>query len=100
APPRLDVLVEAVVGDVQLAVGEPGAVRGVPLEALRRRPGPGEELLGEPGPERLVVALGLLVDARVADDRLRAEPLGWGEGAALVEQRLDRGLGVLRRHGL
>src|SRR4029450_5330758 len=98
ATPRLDVLVEAVPGDVELAIGEPGAVRWVPLERLRGLLHPGDELVGETGPEAFEVVLGPAIDLVVRDDRVRAELLGGRKGPRLVEQRLDRGLRVLRFH--
>ena len=82
APARLDVPVEAVPGDVQLAVGEPGAVRRIPLEALRRLAGPADELVCEAHPESLGVALRLLVDGVVADERAAPELVGRRERRA------------------
>ena len=99
ASPGLDVAVEAVPGDVQLAVGEPGAVGRVPLEPLGRLLEPVDELVRETAPERLGILVGSTVDGVVCDDRLSGELLRRREGSLLVEQGFDCGLCVLGFHG-
>src|SRR3712207_7686840 len=65
----LDVAVQAVVGDVELAADEPLGERRVrPIEDLRPWLVPGQGL-GLARPEALVVPLGLLVDPRVRPER-------------------------------
>ena len=88
----LDVAIQAVVGDVQLAVLEPLVERGVRL--VQRPLGllvPVEELLGLPGPKALQVALGLLVERPVLDQRLLAKLLG-GRKPLHLEQRRELAL--------
>ncbi len=63
ALPGFHVAVEAVLRDVQLAVGEPLRVRRLPLEDLRERLPP-EEGPGVLGPEALEVLVRPLVDRR------------------------------------
>src|SRR5436190_1501502 len=71
----LHVAVDAVVGDVELAAHEPLGVGWVgPVEHLVPLLLPFERL-GLLGPEALVVAVGLLVDRLVRDQRLLAEVL-------------------------
>jgi hypothetical protein len=91
----LDLLVEAVVGDVQLAVGEPRAMRGIPLERLRRLFEPRDELAVELAPEPFEVLVRPLVDTLVRDDRAGSEVLRGRERALLLEESLDGSLGVL-----
>jgi hypothetical protein len=95
----LDVAVETVPGDVQLAVGEPGAVGRIPLEARRRLPEPVDELVREAAPESLGIRVGATVDGVVCDNRLRGESLGRRKGTLLVEQGFDGGLCALGFHG-
>jgi hypothetical protein len=96
----LDVTVDAVVGDVELAAYEPLGERGVgPVEHLVPLLVPVQRL-GLLRPEALVVLVGLLEDGGVVDDRVGGEVLGRIEGL-LVEQLLE--LGFERRsfsHGL
>ena len=99
APARLDMTIEAVRGDVQLAVGEPRAVRRIPLEPRARLLEPADELAGQIAPETLGIFLGAPVDGLVLDHRVGGELLGRWEGALLVEQRLDCGLRALGLHG-
>ena len=88
----LDVAVDAVVGDIELAADEPLRERQVPLERLVERLDPGDPLARELRPEGLEVALGLLVDAGV-DVRLCDELGRRRELALLGEQGLDLGSG-------
>ena len=85
---RPDVAIEAVDARVDRAADEPFCVRRLPVEhaAPRRRP---LELPRERGPERLRIALGLFVDARVGRDRARFELCGRFEDAPLIQQRID-----------
>ena len=84
----LDVAVDAVVGDVELAADEPLGERRVgPVEHLVPLLGPVERL-GLLGPEALGVLLGPLVDAGVGDDRVRGE-LARRRERLLVEQLLE-----------
>ena len=99
SPPGLDVAVETVPGDVQLAVGEPGAVGRIPLEPLGRLLEPVDELVRETAPEPLGILVGATVDGVVVDERLSGELLGRREGALLVEQSFDGGLCALGFHG-
>ena len=86
AEPRLDVAVDAVVGDVELAAEVPLRVRQLPLVELRERLEPGDALAALALPELLEVAL---VDVRLRD-RERGE-LGRRRIAPLLdEDRLDR----------
>ncbi len=81
---RLDVTVEAVVGDVELAVGEPRRERRVrPVQHLGERGVP-VQFAGLVGPERLAVCGGPLVDLRgrhgaLGELRGRREPPALGE---------------------
>ena len=59
AEAALDVPVDAVVGDVELAADEPLGERQVPLEGRVERLDPVDALAGERRPEGLVVGLGL-----------------------------------------
>ena len=65
SPPGRDVAVEAVPGDVQLAVGKPGAVGRIPLEPLGGPLEPVDELVGETAPERFGILVGPTVDGVV-----------------------------------
>jgi hypothetical protein len=86
----LDVAVDAVVGDVELAVGEPLGERRVgPVEHLVGLLVPVQRL-GLLGPEPLVVLVGPLEDRGVVDDRAAGELLGRLE-LLLVEQLLQLG---------
>ena len=62
AEATLDVAVDAVVGDVQLAAVEPLGEREVPVEGRRERLDPIDAFAREAGPERLRVGLGLGVE--------------------------------------
>ena len=86
AAPGLDVPVDAVVGDVELAAEEPLRVRRLPLVELRERLEPGDALARLALPERLEV---LVVDRRLRV-RLRRELRGRRVAALLEEQVLDR----------
>src|SRR4029077_17710501 len=89
----LDVPVEAVVGDVQLAAEEPLRVRELPVEQLRERLEPDDTFARFAFPERIER---LVVDLRLGI-RLRGElGRGW-EGALLEEKGVDV-LAGLRRH--
>ena len=100
---RLEVLVQADGGGVQLAPHEPlheGLVRPVEhrVEVLHPR-----QLAGDPGPEGVGVvdrlAVHPLVLLRRGEPRLGAELVGRGEDARLVEDALDLGLGFGLGHG-
>ena len=82
----LDVAVDAVVGDVELAAEEPLRVRRLPLVELRVRLEPGDALAGLALPERLEV---LVVDRRLRV-RLRRELRRRRVAALLEEEVLDR----------
>ena len=64
AEPVLDVPVDAVVRDVELAADEPAGERQLPLERRVEVLGPADALAGELRPERLEVGLGLEVQVR------------------------------------
>ena len=84
----VDVPVEAVVGDVQLAVGEPLRERRVrPVEHFGERLVP-VQLARAVGPERLTVGIRLVVKLG-RGDRLRGELGGGREAACLVEKVVD-----------
>jgi hypothetical protein len=89
----LDVPVDAVVGDVELAADEP---------LRERRVGPVEDLvpllepvqrLGLLGPPALVVLVGLVVDRRVVPQRVALELLRWVE-LLYLEQLLELALQI------
>jgi len=61
AEASLDVTIDAVVGDVELATGEPLGEGQVPLQRRLERLRPADPLARELRPERLEVAFGLLV---------------------------------------
>ena len=82
----LDVPVDAVVGDVQLAAEVPLRVRRLPLAELRERLEPGDPLAALRRPELLEVAL---VDLRLRV-RLRGELRRRRVAPLLEEDRLDR----------
>ena len=87
----LDVAVDAVVGDVELAAHEPLGERRVgPVEHLVPLLGPVERV-GLLGPEGLGILLGLLVDLGIGDDRVRGELAGRRE-RLLIEQLFELGL--------
>src|SRR5207302_7558263 len=78
---RLDVAVDAVVGDVQLAAEIPLRVRKLPLEQLRERLEPGHPLAA--------LALPELLERKLVDVRLRVGlggELGRRRIAALLEE--------------
>ena len=81
-PALLDLVVEAVVGDVRLAADEPLGLGRVPVEDLVPLLEP-VQLPGPLGPEALVVLLGLLVDRGIVHVGLRGELLGRLVGADL-----------------
>src|SRR5262249_34227927 len=91
---RLEMAIEAVVRSVDLAVVEPAEERRL---GLVQRPGerlvPGEVLAGEPRPEALEVALGLvaqrLVGGHARDVRLLDELRGRRKEPILLEHGLD-----------
>src|SRR5207247_5041489 len=90
---RLDVAIQAVLRDVQLAADEPLRVRRLPLEHLRERLPP-EQGLRLLRPETLEIALRALVDARVLHVRLRRERGRRREAAVLLGEGLERGAGL------
>ncbi len=92
APSRLDMAVQAVVGDVQLAAEEPLGEGKVPLEDLVERAVPAHVLFRLLCPEGLGVGLCLVVEARIGDPRLGAELGARSERASLVEQGVDGSL--------
>ena len=102
AEAALDVPVDAVVGDVELAAAEPLGERQVPLEGRVERLGPAHPVPGDARPEALEVALGLLVELRLRVG-LGRELGRRREDAALCEQRqrfdLGSGRGRLNAHG-
>jgi hypothetical protein len=95
----LDVTVETVPGDIQLAVGEPGAMGWIPLEPLGRLLEPADELVRELAPETLGILVGATVDGVVRDHCLGGELLGRRKRALLVQQGFDGGLCALGFHG-
>ena len=92
AVPRLDVAVDAVVGDVQLAAEIPLRVGQLPAVELRERLEPRHALAAVALPERLER---LVVDVRV-NVCLRRKCLRRRKSPLLVGQRLDR----MVTHGL
>ena len=88
----LDVTVEAVVTDVELAADEPLRVGEVPLEGRVEVLEPGHELAGLTGPERLVVGVGLVVERPVPGIGRYSELRARGEHPILVVVVLDRRL--------
>jgi len=84
----LHVAVEAVLRDVQLAIGEPLRVGRLPLEDLRERPAPrqGARLLG---PEAFEVRVGPVVDRRIARVRLPDEVACRREGPRFAAERVE-----------
>ena len=94
----LDVAVDAVVGDVELAVREPGGERRLaPVEDLGEVLAPRQPAAGLVGPERLVVLVGLRVEVLGAV-RLGRELRLRGKRAVLVSEVLEGLLGRLVRH--
>ena len=89
APSRLDVAVEAVVGDVELAPEEPLGEGEVPFQDLVERAVPADVLLRLLGPERLGIGIGCVMEARVGDPRLGSELGARSKRASLVEQGVD-----------
>ena len=87
----LHVAVEAVVGDVQLAVAEPPGEGQVPFQDRREVLRPGQQLSGLPGPEGLVVGVGLVVERAVGHQGVGGERGGRRKGALLPEVVLDGG---------
>ena len=89
APAGLDVAVEAVVGDVELAADEPLGVRRIgPVEHLLPRLRPVERL-GLLGPEALVVLLRLAVDRLAVGDVRLLDELGRRRERLALEQLLE-----------
>ena len=90
AEAALDVPVDAVVGDVELAAGEPLGERQVPFERRLEWRRPVEPLARALRPERLEVGVGLLVEGgrRVG---LRRERRVGREGPRLGHEVLDLG---------
>ena len=94
----LDVAVDAVVGDVELAVGEPvGERRLAPVQDLGELLAPAQPAARLVGPERLVVLVGLRIEVLGAV-RLGAELRLRGERAVLVSEVLEGLVGRLVRH--
>src|SRR5690606_21847658 len=86
---RLDVAVEAVVGDIQLAVVEPLRERRVrPVEDPSEGLAPAEQVAGLLAPEALAVGCGALVHRRVVDG-VGDELLGRRELPRLIEEVVD-----------
>ena len=86
----LHVPVEAVVRDVELAIGEPLGERRVrPVECFGEGLVPVQELSRLVGPEADAVGLGLVVELG-AGDGARRELRGGRESAALVQQAVNR----------
>ena len=84
AEPALDVAIDAVVGHVELAAGEPLRERQLPFEGLVERRRPVDPLPGALGPEGLEVGLGLRVQVRRGvglggEGRIRRKEPGFGE---------------------
>ena len=92
AEPRLDVAVQAVVGDVERAADVPLRIRKVPLQKRRERLEPRDPLATLALPELLERDF---VDVRLRV-RLRREVGWWRIAPVLGEQRLDR----LVRHAM
>ena len=90
---RLDVTVDAVEADVELAAQVPLRVRRLPVEELGERLEPGDPLARLGLPELVEVAL-VDVGLRV---RLRGEVLGRRIPPLLEEHRLDGSSGRLRQ---
>src|SRR5207344_1410532 len=86
---RIDVTIETVVGDVELASDVPLRVREVPFQERRERLEPGDPLAALALPELLERDL---VDVRLGV-RLRCEVGGRRIPPILREQRLDRLVG-------
>src|SRR5882672_10231060 len=96
--------IDAVVADVELATDEPLGERQVPLEGGLEGLRPADRLGGDPRPERLDVAIGLLVEGRLGirlrrKGRIRRESLtltveGFDLGA-LIRALLDAHAGNL-----
>ncbi len=89
ATPGLDVAVEAVVADVELAAEEPLGIRQLPFADGAPVGAPRHQIGRLAGPERFVVLVGLVVQRRVDDQRLTLELVGWGELAVLQHQVVD-----------
>jgi hypothetical protein len=87
AEPVLDVAVDAVEADVELAAEVPLRIRRLPLVKLRERLEPGDPLVGLGLPELVEVAF-VDVGLRV---RLRGELRRRREAPLLLLHRLDRG---------
>ena len=85
APARLDVAVEAVVGDVQRAAGEPLVERRIGVVEHRVPLLKPVQLLGLLDPPGLRIARRLLVDRRVVQQRVLAK-LGRGVERLDLEQ--------------
>ena len=113
AEARLDVPVDAVVGDVELAAGEPLRERQIPLERRVERLRPGQPLARLRGPERLVVGLRLVVqggrrvrlganagsggNVRVSAKRFSISGPSWAWGSTLTVLRMNSlGRAILR----
>ena len=100
AETALDVAVDAVVGDVELAAGEPLRERQLPFERLVERLRPADPLAGSLRPERLEVRLrlGVQVLGRVGlggEGRVRREEPGLREEVFDLRRRKR----VLDAHG-
>ncbi len=85
----LDVTVEAVVGDVQLAADEPFRVRELPVENGVPRLRPGQQIAGLACPETLVVLGRLVVEVRSRHQRVVLERLARREPPILRHQGVD-----------
>ena len=100
AEAALDVAVDAVVADVQLATDEPLGERQLPFQGRLERLGPVDPLARALRPEGLEVALGFLVQVGLGVGLGRERRIG-REGPRLGEQILDLGRrgGRLDAHG-
>ena len=93
APARLDVAVEAVVGDVELGADEPLGEGQIPLEDRVPLLVPRDQLGRLLGPEALEVLVGLVVQRGVDDQSVLLERFRRRKCAVLDEVVLDRGPG-------
>ena len=90
AAPRAHVPIEAVRGDVDLAVGEPLRIGRVPLEHLRERLDP-LELAREAGPERFGIFRRSCINTGIVDEGLGAELFRWSEAAVFFQEGFNFG---------